>query len=86
MTEPSRCFDITITVDSDGSNLPHPARFFAAVEEAASDRAVSIMSAHTARRIISVVTVQAVDQLTAAAVALAVVSDALRHPVASPTR
>ena len=41
---------------------------------------------YTVRRIISVVTVHAADQLTAIAGAMAVVSDALRHPVVSPAR
>jgi hypothetical protein len=40
------------------------------------------MSAHTAERIISIVTVQAEDRPAAVAVALAVVSEALTHPAA----
>ena len=40
------------------------------------------MSAHTAEKIISIVTVEAQDRSTAVAVALAVVSDALSRPVA----
>jgi hypothetical protein len=39
-----------------------------------------------ARQIVSIVTVLAADQPEAVAVALAVVSDALRCPVASSTR
>ncbi len=39
-----------------------------------------------AEQIISVVTVQTAGQPAAAAVALAVVSEALRRPVASPSR
>ena len=50
-----------------------------AAHQAASARATSIFTAHTAGQIISVVTVQAADQ--PAAVALAVVSDALRCSV-----
>ena len=46
----------------------------------------SIVSAHTASQIVSVVTVLAADQPAAVAVALAVVSDALKRPVASSTR
>ena len=42
------------------------------------------MSAHTASQIISVVTVLATDQPAAVAVALAVVSDALKRPVRHP--
>ena len=48
--------------------------------------AASIVSAHTASQIISIVTVLAADQPAAAAVALAVVSDTLKRPVASSTR
>jgi hypothetical protein len=49
-------------------------------QQAASARAVSIVSAHTARQIVSIVTVLAADQPAAVAVALAVVSDALSPP------
>jgi hypothetical protein len=45
---------------------------------------LNIVSAHTASKIISTVTVLAAGQ--PAAVALAVVSDALKRPVASSTR
>jgi hypothetical protein len=48
--------------------------------------AASIVSAHTASQIVSIVTVLAADQPAAVAVALAVVSDALNHRVASSTR
>ena len=44
------------------------------------------MTAHTAEPIISVVTVGMADRPAAVAVALPVVSEALRHPVVSPTR
>jgi hypothetical protein len=84
MTEPPRHYDVTITLDRDGRHLPNPAAFAVAAERAASARAASIVSAYTADQIISVVTVLAVDQ--PAAVALAVVSDALKRPVASSTR
>ena len=63
-----------------------PADFAVAAEQAASARAASITSAHTARQIVSIVTVLAADQPAAVAVALAVVSDALRRPVASSIR
>ncbi len=65
---------------------PDPAEFAVTAEQAASARAASIVSAHTASQIISIVTVLAADQPTAVAVALAVVSDALKRPVASATR
>jgi hypothetical protein len=77
MSEPPRRHDVTITVDRDGGVHPNPAEFAAAAEQAASARAGSIVSAHTASQIISTVTVLAADQPAAVAVALAVVSDAL---------
>ena len=45
----------------------------------------SIVSAHTAGQIVSIVTVLAADQPAAVAVAMAVMSDALKRPVASST-
>ena len=86
MTESPRRYDVTITVDRDGGHLPNPAEFAVAVEQAGSAIAASIVSAHTAGQIVSIVTVLAADQPAAVAVALAVVSDALRRPVVSPTR
>jgi hypothetical protein len=72
MTEPPRRYDVTITLDRDGGHLPNPAEFAVAAGQAASARAASI------------VTVPAADQ--PAAVALTVVSDALKRPVVSSTR
>ncbi len=86
MTEPPRRYDVTITVDQDGGHHPHPAEFAVAAQQAASARSASIVSAFTASQIISTVTVLAVDQPAAIAVALDVVSDALERPVASSTR
>jgi len=43
----------------------------------------SVMSAHTAEQIISIITVETEDRSAAVAVALAVVSEALRRPAAS---
>ena len=86
MTEPPRRYDVTVTVDRDDGYPPDPAAFAVAAEQAASARAASIVSAHTASQIISMVTVLAADQPAAVAVALAVVSDALRCPVASSNR
>jgi hypothetical protein len=80
MMDLPRRYDVTITVDRDGGDHPHPAEFAVAAEQAASARTASIVSAHTASQIISVVTVLAADK--PAAVALAVVSDALKRPVA----
>jgi hypothetical protein len=86
MTELPRRYDVTITVDTDGGTSPNPAEFAVAAEQAASARAASIVSAHTASQIISIVTVSAADRPAAVAVALAVVSDALKRPVASSIR
>ena len=77
MTEPPCRYDVTITVEQDSGHHPNPAEFAVAAQRAASARAASIMSAHTAGQIISIVTVLAADQPAAVAVALAVVSDAL---------
>ena len=86
MTEPPRRYDVTITVDRDGGGHPNPAEFAESAEQAASARDASIVSVHTASQIISIVTVLAANQPTAVAVALAVVYDALKRPVASSTR
>jgi hypothetical protein len=86
MSESPSCYDVTITVDRDSDHLPNPAQFAVAAEQAASARSGSIMSAHTAEKIISIVTVQAVNRPAAVAIALAVVSEALRRPAALPNR
>jgi hypothetical protein len=86
MTGPLSRYDVTITVDRDGSDNPNPAEFAMAAEQAASARTASIVSAHTAGQIITVVTVQAEDQPAAVAIALTVISEALRNPVLSSTR
>ena len=86
MAEPPSRYDVTVTFAGDDGSLPNPAAFAVAAEQAASARSASIMSAHTAEKIISIVTVQAVDRPAAVAIALAVVSEALRRPAASPSR
>ena len=86
MAEVPRRYDVTIIVDRDGSDYLNPAEFAVAAEQAASARAASIMSVHTASQIISMVTVLAADQPAAVGVALAVASDALKRPVASSIR
>ena len=85
MTELPRRYDVTVTVDWDGGGPSDPAEFAVAADRAASARAASVVSAHTADQIVSVVTVLAADEPAAVAVALAVVSDALKRPVASFT-
>lgn len=86
MNEPPTRYNVTVTVARESGCLPDPAEFAVAAGQAASSRAASIVSAHTAGHIISVVTVQAADRSAAVAVALAVVSEALRRPAASPSR
>lgn len=82
MSKPPCHYDVTITLDRDGNHLPNPAEFAVAAERAASARTASIVSAHMASQIISIITVLAPDQPAA----LAVVSDALKRSVASSTR
>ena len=86
MTEPPHRYDVTVTVDGDGGHLPNPAEFAVTAQQAAAARGAAIVSAHTAGHIISVVTIHAADRSAAVAAALAVVSEALRRPVASPAR
>ncbi len=86
MDEPPSRYDVTVTVAREGGCLPDPAEFAVAAERAASTRDASVVSAHTAGQIISVVTVETADRTAAVAVALAVVSEALRRPVASSSR
>jgi hypothetical protein len=86
MIEPPHCYNVTVTIDRDGRQPPNPAKFAAVAEWAGSARAASIVSAHTASQIVSVVTVLAADQPAAVAVALAVVSEALNRLVASSIR
>jgi hypothetical protein len=86
MNEPPNRYDVAVTVAREGVWLPDPAEFAVAAGQAASSRAASVVSAHTAGQIISVVTVETSDRSAAVAVALAVVSEALRRPAASPSR
>jgi len=84
MNERAGRYDVTVTVARDGY-LPDPAEFAVAAEQAASSRAASVVSAHTAEQIIGVVTVRTSDRSSAVAIALAVVSEALRCPAVSPS-
>jgi hypothetical protein len=86
MAEPPIRYDVTVTVATDGGCGPDPSEFAVAAGQAASSRNASVMSAHTWDKIISVVTVQAPDRSSAVAVALAVVSEALRCPAAPSSR
>jgi hypothetical protein len=86
MNEPLSRFNVTMTVRCDGGYLPDPAAFAAAADQAAWARSASIVSAHLADKIISVVTVTAPDQYTATAVARAVASDALKRQALSSSQ
>jgi hypothetical protein len=86
MNEPLIQYDVTVTADRNGGRLPDPAESAIGAQQAASSRGASIMSAHTAEQIISIVTVETADRSAAVAVALAVVSEALRGPASSPSR
>jgi hypothetical protein len=86
MYEPPSRYNVTITVAREGGQLPDPVSFAAAADRAAWRRSASIVSAHTADQIISVVTVHAPDRYAAVAVARAVISDALKHHVPAPSQ
>ena len=83
INEPLGRYDVTVTAGCDSGYLPDPAAFMAAAGQVAWRRSASIISAHQAGPIISVVTVTAPDRYTAAAVARVVVSDALKRQVLS---
>jgi hypothetical protein len=86
MYEPTSRYNVTVTVPLGGGQRPDLAAFAVAADEAAWRRSASIVSAHMADRIISIVTVYSPDRYAAVALAEAVVSDALRHvaPAAEP--
>jgi hypothetical protein len=86
MNEPLSRYDVSVTVGCDGRSLPDPAAFTAAADHAAWCRSASIMSAHLANKIISIVTVTAPDRYAAEVVARAVVSDALERQALSSSR
>jgi hypothetical protein len=83
MNEPLSRYSVTVTVACDGGSGPGPAAF-AAADRAAWRRSASVISAHLAGRIISVVTVTAPGRHAAVTVARAVVCDALNRPALSP--
>jgi hypothetical protein len=83
MNEPLSRYDVTVTVACEGGSRPDPVTFAAAADRAAWRRSASIITAHLAGRIISVVTVTAPDRYAAVAVARAVVSDALNRQALS---
>ncbi len=84
MYEPPSRYNVIVTVArDDGGRLPDPVTFAVAADEAAWRRSASIVSTHTADKLISIVTVYAPDRYAAVAVARAVALDALRHQAAS---
>jgi hypothetical protein len=86
MNEPLSRYDVTVTVACDGGSGPDPAPFAAAAAWAARRRSASVISAHLADKIISVVTVTAPGRYAAVAVARAVVSDALNRQALPASR
>jgi hypothetical protein len=88
MNEPPKQYDITIRVAHEAACPPDPAAFAVEANQAAAARAASVVSAYTAEEIICVVSVPAASGPGAAAVALAVVAEALRagDRVPSPSR
>jgi rhamnogalacturonyl hydrolase YesR len=86
MNEPLSRYNITVTVRCDGGYRRDPAAFTATADQAAWARSASIISAHLADKIISVVTVTAPDRYAAVAVTRAVVSDALKRQALSSKR
>ncbi len=87
MNEPLSRYNITVTVGCDAATyLPDPAAFAAAADQAAWGRSASIISAHLADKIISVVTVTAPHRYAAVAVARAVVTDALKSQALSSSQ
>jgi hypothetical protein len=83
MNEPLSPYNITVTVGCDSGYRPDPVAFAAAANQAAWGRSATIISAHIADKIISVVTVTAPHRYAAVAVARAVVSDALKRQALS---
>jgi hypothetical protein len=88
MNEPSRRHGITIRIATEAGHQPNSAVFAVTASRAAAAKSASIVSARTAEEIICVVTVPGVTRPEAAAVALAVVADALTagNPALSPSR
>jgi hypothetical protein len=81
--EPPSRYTVTVTVGRGGSQLPAPVTLQLAVGQAASRTSASIVSAHTAGKIISIDTVCAPDRYAAIIVGPAVVSGALKDQALS---
>ena len=85
VNEPPRRHDITIRVPAEPGSHPDPAAFAVTASQVAAAKGATILSAHTAEEIICVVSVPAATGPEAAAVALAVVADALKAGQAAPS-
>jgi hypothetical protein len=86
MNEPPRGYDITIRVPTEPGSHPDPVTSAVTASQAAAARDASILSAHTAEEFICVASVPAATGPEAAAVALAIVADALKaDPKAAPS-
>jgi hypothetical protein len=77
-------YDVTVILARGGGSPSRPGRVRRAAGQAASGKNATVASAHTAGKIISVVTAEAIDQ--SAAVALAVVSGVLSCPALLSSR
>jgi hypothetical protein len=62
MDESLSRYNVTVTLGCDAGSLPDPAAFTVAAEHAAWRRSASIISAHLADKLISIVTVTAPDR------------------------
>ena len=84
---PSR-YNITVGVATTDGQQPDPAAFAIAASQAASGKNATVVTAHTAREVICVVSVAAPDRASAVAIALAVVAAAVKAEgrVGSPSR
>jgi len=79
VNEPLSRFHVTVTAGGEGGSRPGPAAFAAAAGRAARSRPTSIIGAHLADKIISVVTVSAPGRPAAVSVSLTAAS-LLRRP------
>lgn len=78
----------TVWVAAADGQQPDPAAFAVAASQAAAGKNATVVTAHTAREIICVVSVAALDRASAVAVALAVMAAAVNAggQVGSPSR
>ena len=88
MHETLNRYDITVRVAMTGGQQPDPAAFVIAASQAAAGKNATVVTAHTAREVICVVSGAAPDRVSAVAVALAVVGAAVKAGgrVGSPSR